>query len=153
MLDSKISNRPSNITNSTFSPASCSAPSILKSLVRLTNLLNIDINLILLSENCIKPFVYKDSITEDRPVVAIRPSVSNNLRFYCFIINASLNNNENCKYFKVVKGSNLSLRAAAGMLQDKEINFNVRMSPRTVLTYIYIYMCVCVCVCVCWGSL
>jgi hypothetical protein len=126
VLDSEISDGPGDITDPTPSPAPRPAPSIPKSLVGSTNLLDVDINSISLSENCIKPFVYKDGMTEDGPVVAIRPSVSDNPRFHRFIINAGLNDDENCEYFKVVKGSDLGPGAAAGMPQDKEMNFNLK---------------------------
>ncbi|CAN9239565.1 unnamed protein product [Alternaria alternata] len=126
VLDSEISDGPGVITDPTPRTAPRTAPSIPKSLVESTNLLDVDINSISLSENCIKPFVYKDGMTEDRPVVAIRPSVSGNLRFYRFIINAGLDDDENCEYFKVVKGSDLGPGAAAGMPQDKETNFNLK---------------------------
>ncbi|RYN87205.1 hypothetical protein AA0119_g12587 [Alternaria tenuissima] len=144
VLDSEISDEPGVITDPTPCTAPRTAPSIPKSLVKLTNLLDVDINSILLSENCIKPFVYKDSITEDGPVVAIRPSVSGNPRFHCFIINASLDNDENCEYFKVVKGSNLGPRAAAGMPQDKETNFNLKKRKKDFkdLEYVKISSCV-----------
>ncbi|CAN9236111.1 unnamed protein product [Alternaria alternata] len=126
VLDSEISDGPGDITDPTPSPAPRPAPSIPKSLVESTNLLDVDINSISLSENCIKPFVYKDGMTEDGPVVSIRPSVSGNPRFHRFIINAGLDDDENCEYFKVVKGSDLGPGAAAGMPQDKEMNFNLK---------------------------
>ncbi|CAN9251567.1 unnamed protein product [Alternaria alternata] len=134
VLDSEISDGPGDITDSASGPAprpaSGPAPSIPKSLVESTNLLDVDINSISLSENCIKPFVYKDGMTEYGPVVAIRPSVSDNPRFHRFIINAGLNDDEDSEYFKVVKGSDLGPGAAAGMPQDKEVNFNLKQRKK-----------------------